>query len=170
MQAAAVEGARQRLDAEMPDQGMRLGRPAGPEHGAKAARIAHSQNLLAENDVYMVMLAGLRAWGDQAQAARHPQVQDQMAAAAVQQQILASTADRPHLAACKRPYRLRHAPAQAWLAHRNRGDRLTYYVRGNTPARDFDFREFRHGSQSDATGADYLVRGTKYTYTACRHA
>src|SRR5204862_4584043 len=71
VQPAAVERARQRLDAQVADQGVRLGRFAGPENRTKAARIAQSHNLWAEADVYVVMLAGPRARRHQPPAARH---------------------------------------------------------------------------------------------------
>ncbi len=85
-----------------------------------------------------------------------------MAVAAIEQQVLAR-AGAPRARCARRGARTssRHAPAQARLAHRHGGDRAAGDLRRDAAARDFDFRQFGHGTR-------LLVQGTKYTYT--RHA
>ena len=69
MQAPAVERAGERLDAQMADQRMLPRRLLRPKHRAEAARVAQAQQLLADGEVEMVVLAGGRSGGDHAQAA-----------------------------------------------------------------------------------------------------
>ena len=82
--------------------------------------------------------------GDQAQAARHAEVQDQVAVAAIEQQVFAAPRDRAHSRPGERAHRVRNRPAQARLAHRDRGDRAADEVGRDAAAGDFDFGEFRH--------------------------
>src|SRR3990172_4283922 len=108
VQPVGVEGARQRLDAHVTEKRMLRGRLRGPEHRAEAARVAQAQDprrlargaatAVADNQVEMVVFSGNRARGDEAQASRHAQVQDQVAVAAIEQQALAAPYDRAHFA------------------------------------------------------------------------
>jgi hypothetical protein len=79
----------------MGEQRVAVGRTAFvPDQRAEAARVAQAQHALAEDEVDVVVLLRGAARGDQAQAARHAQVQDQPAAAmgalAIEQQVFAA--------------------------------------------------------------------------------
>ena len=94
----------------------------------------------------MVVRAGRRQRGVEAQAARHAQVQQQQAVVQVDQQVLAAPAHRPHRAPDQRGGLDRQRPAQR-LADAHGLDAGAGDAVGKTAAGDFDFGEFGHGEQ-----------------------
>src|SRR5437764_975867 len=70
----------------------------------------------------MIVLLRRRPRGQHAKAPRHSEMQDEMADAAIDEQVLAAAVDRSHLAARKVVNVLRHRPAQPRLAHRHARD------------------------------------------------
>ena len=89
---------------------------------------------------------------------RHAEVHDDLAVAAVEQQVLAAPAHRAHRPSGERAHVLGHAPAQPGLAHLDGGDAQARKLARKAASRDFDFGQLGHGTL-------LLVRGTKYTYT-----
>ena len=90
IKARRVERARQRLDAEVREQRMRVHGILRPQDGAEAPRIAQPQHAVAEHEIEVIVLLRRRARCQHAQAAGHAQMQDQMAVAAIDQQVLAA--------------------------------------------------------------------------------
>ena len=86
-----------------------------------------------------------------------------MTVAAIDQQVFAAPLDRSYFAAGEAADGARHAPAQARLAHRHRGNRAPHEMWLDAPTGDLDFREFWHG---ETVVRNRLVRRTEYTYTA----
>ena len=66
-------------------------------------------------------------------------MQDQVAAAAVDQEVFPAPLDRNDRAARERADLSRHSPAQARLAHLDTGDRSPAQVGLDAQARDLDF-------------------------------
>ena len=115
----AGERARQRLDAEVREQRMRGGVAGGPQHGAEAARVAQPQRQVAEHrDRSGRASPGGSPARTHAQAARHAEMQDQVAGAAVEQQVLAAPA-RPRARCARRASRR----GRAGTRQRRRGSR-----------------------------------------------
>jgi hypothetical protein len=83
-------------------------------------------------------------------------MEDQMAVAAVEQQVLAAAPHRSDPAPGERVHFLRYRPAQPRLAHRHAGDEAPGELRGDAAARHLDFGKLGHVQR-------WLVRGTKYT-------
>src|ERR1041384_4205802 len=156
MQALRMQLARERLDAEVNQQRMRVDVGAGPQHRAEAARIAQPQNPVTKLKVEVIVLLRRSAGGQHAQAPGHSQVQDQMAVAAVDEEVFAAALYRAHLAPREAVHVLRHRPAQARLAHRDARDDASCELRLESAPRDLDFGKLRHVE-------NLLVRGTKYT-------
>jgi hypothetical protein len=104
----------------------------------------------------MIVFFRRRSGRQHAQASRHAEVKDEMAIAAIDEQILAAARDGSHRAAGEGEHVARHGPAQPRLAHRHAGDHAAGEVRRKAAARDFDFGQLGHVESA-------LVRGTKYT-------
>src|SRR5437879_3249878 len=158
MEKLGGEALAERLDAELREQRVAGDVPGAPQHHAEAARIAEAQRRAAENEIQMIVLARGRPRVDHAQAPRHAQMQDERAAVALEQQILATPHqpfyDPPDDEACEVP---RHAPAQIGVAHGDAGDGLAEHERLDAAAGDLDFRQLWHN------GTNCLVGPRKYT-------
>ncbi len=152
MQPGAVEGRIEGLDAERAQQRMRrqfgLGQRA-PQDGAEAARIAKAQHDGArlgaqrgagrggQQQVQVVVRARRRRIGQHPQRAGHAQVDQQPAgrlarrlAHAFQQQVFAAALDPAHHALGQPHFQFRiDRPAQAAVAHRDRGDAPPHHMR-----------------------------------------
>lgn len=150
IQPLAVEGRIQRFDAQHGEQRVTLDlRPLVPEHAPEAAGVAQTQDGVREQQVEMVVLSCRRTGRDQAQAARHAEVEDQpaapLAAGKIEQQVLAAPHDgfqrqaREALRQSGRNFR-----AQAGRAHHRAKCRLAGQMGEQAQAADFDFGEFGH--------------------------
>jgi tetratricopeptide (TPR) repeat protein len=144
MQARRMQGTRKRLDSKVHQQRMRLDIGRGPEHGAEPARIAQAKNPVTQLKVEVIVLLRGRADWQHAQASRHPKMQDQIAVAAIDQEIFAAPLDRAHRAAGEPVHILRHRPAQPRLAHRDARDHAARELRLEAAARHFDLGKLRH--------------------------
>jgi hypothetical protein len=144
------EVGRQRLGTEAAQQRVRE-RVAGDEvHAAETPRVieAHAPPP-RQHEVDMVM--GLRRLGgvDQAQAPRHAEVDDQRATVGADEQVLGAPRDALHPAALEgRLEARRQPPAQAPVAHHDRGDALALEHRRKAAAGGLDLGELRHAPAS----------------------
>ncbi len=139
MQARRVERARQRLDAEVRDQRMRVDIVGCPEHGAEAPRIAQPQHAVAQHEVEVIVFLRRCARREHAQASGHAQMQYQMAVAAIDQQIFAAPFHRAYRAPGKLAHSLRHRPAQPRLAYFDGRNNPAGKLRRKAAARHFNF-------------------------------
>src|SRR5262245_14265041 len=89
-------------------------------------------------------------------------MQDQVALAEIDQQVLASPRYGAHGASCKRADSFGHAPPQSRFAYCDGRDSAADEM-SDAASRDLYFREFGHATL-------LLVRGIKYTYTWPLHA
>jgi len=123
-----------------------------PQHGAETARVAVAQHHAVGEFKFDVVVPLLGRWrgGEQAQAAGHTHVHDQGIGAEPEEQIFASAVnaiDRPSDQATRQ---IRwNRPAQSAVVYPHRGHFVPLYVRGDTAACRFDFRELRHGTCTD---------------------
>ena len=120
-----------------------------PDEGAEAARVAQAKNACPEREVEMVVFAGWSFSGDQAQAARHAEMQHQPAtpllACTVEEQVFPATVDGFH-AQSDQPLGQPRSDcmAQAGRAHDGGGDLLADDEREQSLAADFNLWKFRH--------------------------
>ncbi len=144
-----VKIAGQRFGAEGAQQRMLQGILLRPEHSTETAWIAQPQAPVAEDQVDVVVLAGRRVWGQDAQAARHAQVQDEGAVGETQQQVLGAPLHLAQLSPCQ-PLRQRSGdgPAQAAFADHHCAHAPAFDERGDPPAGGLHFGQFRHGGRS----------------------
>src|SRR6185369_1560563 len=139
VQPLRVQLARERLDAQMNEQRVSVDVRPGPEHRAETARITQAQDPVTKLKVEVIVFLRRGAGRQHAQAARHSEVEDQVAVAAVDEKILAAALDRAHGAAREAMHLPRHRPAQARLAHRAARDHAPGELRLESAPRDLDF-------------------------------
>ncbi|SOZ36848.1 hypothetical protein CBM2605_A60092 [Cupriavidus neocaledonicus] len=171
VQPGAVEGGIERLDAEGAQQRMRRQfrlRQRSPEDGAEAARIAEAQHDGAwpragccwrrgagpglEHEVEVIVRARRWRLRQHPQRARHAQMHQQPAgrlrrvgADALQQQILAAALDPTHQALDQPRLEVwLDRPAQAAVAHRDRGYAPPHHMRQQAAPGHLDLGQFRH--------------------------
>jgi len=142
----AVEPAGQRLDAKAGKQSMRPRFVRRPQHCTEAPRIAQPQYPVAEREVDVVVLFRRRAWRQQPQASRHPQVHEDRSVAAVEQEVLAAPAHGRDASPGERANVRRHGPAQARLAHLHGRDRAAGDAAREAASGHFDFGKLGHGT------------------------
>jgi len=97
-----IKGRVKRLDAELGEQGMLANIAREPQHRTKATRIAQAQGGVFKHQIDVIMFLRRRARrvrcvrffiGQQAQAAGHAQVNEQMADTKIQQQVFCAAGD-----------------------------------------------------------------------------
>jgi hypothetical protein len=169
-QRLAVERLGERLDAEPGQQWMHAGVARPPDHGAEAARVAHSQDLFPDTQVEMIVRTGRLGGRYHAQAARHAQMHDERAAIAFDDQVLATPTDVAHPLAPQRSRQISlDGPAQPAVPYRGTGQDLSGEERLDAAPRDLYLGKFWHAPQSPAGGTfrarsrGFLVRSRKYT-------
>ena len=130
---------------------MRIDVGAGmPEHEAETAWVAQAQRQSRKEQVNVVVGFGRGAAGNEAQAARHAEVDQQVtgvpfAARAAQQQVLAAPMDRFDAQAGKRAFQaVRYGLAEGAVADDGAGNGLPLDFGSDAEAADFDFGQFGH--------------------------
>jgi hypothetical protein len=149
LQPIGIESVGQRFDPESCEQGMRQRVAGQPEYGAEAARIAqpqgHSPSLDGEYQVEMIVLVGGKRGGDQTQAARHAEVDQQMTVAEVEQQVFAAPVDGRQTTPAEGSFQvLGQRIAQRMRPGNHAGDGVPGQRRGDAATGDFDLGQFRH--------------------------
>jgi len=150
VQPVAIEIGAQGLDAEAGQQRMRLDPLTFmPEQRPETPRVTQAKNGAGEEQVEVIVRLWRRRRRHQAQAAGHPEVQDQPATAigalAVEQQILAATADRLDAQAGEARIEAGgNRVPQSGRAHDCASDPLLRQEGEQSLPTDFDFGEFRH--------------------------
>jgi len=135
---------------------VRVHRVLRPQHGAETPRVAQPQHAIAEDEIEVIVLFRRRPRRQHTQAPGHAQVQDEVAIAAVDEQVLASPLDAAHLAPREQANRVRHRPAQPRLPDFDARNHAAGEMRREAAARDFDFREFGHDGLACAGHQIYL--------------
>jgi hypothetical protein len=96
----------------------------------------------------MIVRQYRRLAGQDTQAARHPEVQDQAAALEIEHQIFRAPAQVLYALAIGEIGKIaRHPPAQPWLADDEFLYDVSYDGRLDTAPRGFDFWKFRHWNE-----------------------
>ena len=139
-----VECSRKRLDAQAGNQRMLVYCGLSPQHGAEAPRIPQAHHAIAKHEIEVIVLFCRRAVRQDAQAARHAEVQDQVPVAEVYEQVFPAASNRLHFAPGELSHCARDRPAQAWLTDRDSRNHPPSEVRQKSSARDFYFGQFRH--------------------------
>jgi hypothetical protein len=117
-----------------------------PQHSPKAARIPKTENhavIQEQIDMVVLLWGDISCKGKQSQAARHAEMQDQRARAAVEQKVFSTTRYRSDFQAAKRSLKVWHRPAQIRISYRQAGDLAPLEFRGDAATDNFDFRQFR---------------------------
>ena len=151
----AVEGLGERLHAELAERRAVEHRTVAgrmPQHEPEASRIVEAQHAIAEHEVDVIVDAHRRVDRHHAQRAGHAEVDQQRAdeigrvgRPAVDQNELSAAADGLDEGPGNgRGQCVRHALAQAGVAHDDRIDASSDDAGLDAAARDFDFRQFRH--------------------------
>lgn len=144
-QPGGVEHVVQRLDAQMRQQRVRQDIAFQPQHGAEAARITQAQRRAAEDQVNVIVFLRGFASGYQPQAARHAQMNQQMPAAEIQQQIFAASRNGAQMPADKGgTLRMGQGITQRRYAKVGAGETAADECGRNAAPSDFNFRQFRH--------------------------
>ncbi|EXF43084.1 hypothetical protein BAY1663_04502 [Pseudomonas sp. BAY1663] len=125
-------------------------RIVAPQQRAEAAWIGIAQRLAGFEQQVDVLVLGRRQTGiNQAQAAGHPQMDDQRAGLEADQQVLGAPLNRlDTLTGQAHVQILGNRPAQAPVAHDHPVDALAEEMRRDTAAGSFDFGEFGHGESA----------------------
>ncbi len=117
-----------------------------PQYRAKAAWVAQAQGDIAEHQVDVIVFLRCRLGRYQPQAARHAQMDQQMAAAEIQQQVLAAPRDGAQTLADEGgALRMGQRITQRRHAKVGAGETAVEQRRRDAAPGDFDFRQFRHG-------------------------
>ena len=131
----------ERLGREAAQQRVRRGIVGREQQAAEAARIVEAQRVSGiEFDVDVIVRNARRRDRQHAQAARHPEMQDQRAGIGLEQQVFRAASCAPDRAAGHRlDARDVHGPAQAPVVHAQSCNAASYNVRFDPAAGGFDF-------------------------------
>src|SRR5439155_20111459 len=132
-------------------------RRLGPQDGAEAAWIAQPNQAVTQHQIEVVVFFRGRAVRQYAQAARHAEMQYQMAVTAIDQKVLPAPAYRLNLAPGEQSHCAWHGPTQPRLTHRDSRNHAAGEVRHEAAAGDFDFRKFGHAAVACAGHQIYLT-------------
>jgi len=143
----------ERLDPEPREQGMTERVAVVPQHHAEASRIAQAQHGAVEDQIHVIVLAGDGSRFGHAQAPRHPQVHDERAGVAFEQQILSTPHHAFHPLADEGAGEFAgNALTQVGIAHGDTRDRLAEHQRLDAAAGDLDFGQLWHGNSMSLSG------------------
>ena len=154
MEHRAVEVVRERLDAKPGKQRMRRHGPRTgrvQQHRAETPRIVVSKQALAEVDVDVVVPGrGRGGCLQDAQVARHTEMDEQRRLAEIEQQVLAASPDASQPAMAERGIEAGgHRPAQATLAHLDPADEAVRQAGLQAATNDFHLGQFGHRTWRD---------------------
>lgn len=138
----------QRFHAQTAQQRMRFDRARFrrmPEHRAEASRIVKAHQLFAQQQIEMIMLLRRMRRGQHAQVTGHTEVDDQCAAAEVNQQVFAAPAGGENTLPFEQAIETgREGPSQAAATLDHAADPAAFEKRRKSAAGDFDFGQFWH--------------------------
>ncbi len=143
-----VKGRIQRFDAELGEQRVLESIPREPQHRTKTAGIAQAQGGFLKHQIDVVVLLrrrARRAIGEQAQAAGHAQVNEQVAGTKIKQQIFGAAGNVDERLADKLGTGVaRQGVTQHGRVKVGAGQTAANQGRRNAAAGDFYFGQFRH--------------------------
>ena len=145
-QHLAVKIIRQGLRPQFHQERMQFNRAQAVQDGAKAARVAVAQTVLAQQQIHMVVALGRGVGRQMAQAAGHAQMDDQRGAVVqLDQQVFGAARHLAHAAASQALGQLGvDWPAQARLAQHRAGEDAAGEQGGDAAPGGFHFWQFRH--------------------------
>src|SRR5690606_25805107 len=130
----------QRFRAQMGQKGVGQSVSLKPQQAAKASRITVPQDDLAKHQIEMIMQTWRLARADDAQTARHAQMNQRVAVGKLQQQVFPPTAGSKKFPSYQQRMEVRgDRPAQTGLANHDLSDLTAEDMRSDATQCGFDF-------------------------------